>query len=315
VQKYCYAVRKYFSFCCLLDIDMILPLESISVAKYLAYLRHSGCSQSAVKTAVVALKWLHSFIPGVNKFNCSLSDEFISRLADSAVRNIPKKSNQKQPLSGDSITKIIEKLSSNARLVDIRNVLMPSLAYALLLRSDELCHINCKFMADTAGGIKITIPSSKTDVYREGKVVFLARQQSSTSVCLLLESFMEKAGLSIGMNHFLFTPICRGKVVNAKLSYSTYLTVVKSQVSGLGLDPALYGTHSLRSGGASSLATQVTEFELLLSGRWRDPRSLRSYVKVSDQRRFKISQNLFLNQASGAKVRCNNFSTNAEEEV
>jgi hypothetical protein len=74
---------------------------------------------------------------------------------------------------------------------------------------------------------------------------------------------------------------------------SSHMAVVKNQVCKLGLDPVLYGTHSLRSGGATDLATEVTEFELLLSGRWRDPRSLNSFVKVSDERRFKFSQNLF----------------------
>ena len=148
-------------------------------------------------------------------------------------------------------------------------------------------------MTDLPDGVRVTIPSSKTDVYREGKAVFLARQSGLISVHLLLVSYMAKAGLVFGMNHFLFTPIFKNKVVNSKLSYSTYLAVVKSQVSKLGLDPALYGTHSLRSGGASDLATEVTEFELLLSGRWRDPRSLKSYVRVPDERRFQISQNLF----------------------
>jgi integrase len=239
------------------------------------------------------MKWLHSFIPGVNKFNCVLSDEFISRLSDSASRNIPKKSNQKQPLSGDLIKSILEKVPPSAGLLDMRNALMPALAYSLLLRHDELCHLNCKFMTDLPDGVRVTIPSSKTDVYREGKAVFLARQSGLISVHLLLVSYMAKAGLVFGMNHFLFTPIFKNKVVNSKLSYSTYLAVVKSQVSKLGLDPALYGTHSLRSGGASDLATEVTEFELLLSGRWRDPRSLKSYVRVPDERRFQISQNLF----------------------
>ena len=84
-----------------MGLDVVLPLDSFSVARYLVYLRHSGCAQSAIKSAIVALKWLHSFIPGVNKFNCPLSDGFISRLSDSASRNIPKKLNQKQPLSGD----------------------------------------------------------------------------------------------------------------------------------------------------------------------------------------------------------------------
>jgi hypothetical protein len=49
VQKYCYAIRKFFSFCCLMDLEVVLPLDLFVVARYLAHLRHSGCAQTAVK--------------------------------------------------------------------------------------------------------------------------------------------------------------------------------------------------------------------------------------------------------------------------
>ena len=79
------------------------------------------------------------------------------------------------------------------------------------------------------------------------------------------------------------------------LSYSTYRTIVKTAVANLGLDPAKYTTHSCRSGGATALATKVSEFELMLTGRWADSRSLGSYVQTPDSRRFEISSQLRLN--------------------
>jgi hypothetical protein len=84
--------------------------------------------------------------------------------------------------------------------------------------------------------------------------------------------------------------------VNEKLSYTAYLSIVRSQIAGLGLDT---GAHNLRKGGATDLATQVTESKLLLSGRWRDPRLLESYVKVSDDQRFALSEKLFFSYDMG----------------
>jgi integrase len=294
VQQYCYALRKYFSFCLLFNSEVILPVDSVSIAKYLAFMRHSGCAQSAFKLIIVALKWIHGFIPGIKKGNCPLEDQFILRLRDSALRNIPKKANQKEPIKGDIIKQIILNLPVEPSVVQLRNVLMPAMAYSLLLRHDELCHLNCKFIIESVKGLKITIPSSKTDVFREGKTVFLAKQVGGCSVFELFKNYMELAGLVLGQNHFLFTPIFHGQLINSKLSYSSYLSIVKAQVVSLGLNPNFYGTHSLRSGGASDLASQVTEFELMLSGRWRDPRSLKSYVKVPEERRFAISDRLSL---------------------
>ena len=83
-------------------------------------------------------------------------------------------------------------------------------------------------------------------------------------------------------------------MLNEKVAYSSYLRLVKGKMASLGFDPNFYGTHSMRSGGATDMAPNVTEFELRLSGRWKDPRSLQTYVKVSDDRRFDISEKLFL---------------------
>ena len=95
-------LQKYFSFCLLFNSEIILPVDSLSVAKYLAFMRHSGTAQSAFKLVIVALKWLHGFIPGIKKFNYPLEDQFISKLHDSAIRNVPKKVNQKEPIRGCS---------------------------------------------------------------------------------------------------------------------------------------------------------------------------------------------------------------------
>ena len=294
VQQYCYALRKFFSFCILFNSEVVLPTESLIIAKYLAYMRHNNFAQGAFKVIIVALKWVHSFIPGIKKINCPLEDQFILKLRDSAMRNVPKKANQKEPIKGDLIKLIMSNLPEEASVLQLRNVLMPAMAYSLLLRHDELCHLNCTFISEEVKGLKILIPSSKTDVFREGKIVFLTKQVGGFSVYDLFNAYIKSAGLKLGQNHFLFTPIFRGRVLNEKLAYASYLSLVKNQMASLGLNPDFYGTHSLRSGGASDLASQVSEFELMLSGRWRDPRSLKSYVKVSEDRRFAIADKLSL---------------------
>ena len=98
----------------------------------------------------------------------------------------------------------------------------------------------------------------------------------------------------IGENHFLFFPMKSINnhhiPTNKKLSYASYRDIVKSLIEKIGLDPKDYGTHSLRAGGATELAPNVTELELLTSGRWSDARSIRSYVEMSADSRFSISQ-------------------------
>ena len=80
-----------------------------------------------------------------------------------------------------------------------------------------------------------------------------------------------------------------------KLSYSTYRSIVKKAMSNLGIDPKDFSTHSCRAGGATDLAPNISQYELLLTGRWADPRSIGSYVETPDERRFQISKTLNLN--------------------
>ena len=273
---------------------VILPVDSLLVAKYVIFLRQSNAARSAFSTIFVAIKWLHSFIPGLSVLNCPLNDIFLTRLKESAMRDVRVVSARKEPIQKDVISLLIRSLPGDVKLTHMRNVVMPSLAYALLLRHDEIVHLNCFYIVSCAQGLKFYIPSSKTDVYRNGKTVFLAKQEGEISVYRILLNYMQKAGLSFGQNHFLFCPIAYDCVINKKLSYSSYAKILNDQLSGIGLDAGLYGTHSLRSGGATDLSTTVTRFELLTAGRWRDARSLASYVKISEERRFDMSTNLFL---------------------
>ena len=79
------------------------------------------------------------------------------------------------------------------------------------------------------------------------------------------------------------------------MSYDCFLKITKNAVISLGLNPAEYGTHSARSGGATRLAPFVSEYDLMLNGRWSDPRSIGSYVETPNDERFKTNEILDIN--------------------
>ena len=194
---------------------------------------------------------------------------------------------------------ILKLLPSEPTLTQLRDCLIPILSYALLLRHDETSHLNCNHFTEDADGLKITIPSSKTDTYREGKVVYLSR--NNHALFSLLLKYLSKSNLSIGMNHFLFGPIKFDKISkryaieNKKLPYECFNKIIKDAVSRLGFNPDEFGTHSARSGGATCLAPHISEYDLMLNGRWSDPRSIGSYVETPSARRFEINDILDIN--------------------
>ena len=281
------------------NIEVILPIPSLKIAFYLEHLKQTSEAKGTISNALVSLKWLHYFVPGLNSHNNPLNDEFLSKIVEGRNRNMAKMKIRKKPFSSETIQGFLKMLPSKPTLTQLRNTLIPVLAFALLLRHDETSHLNCNHFSLLDHGLKILIPSSKTDSFREGKYVFLSKD--NRSLYNLFFQYLEQANLHIGQNHFLFGPLEFDKiskkyiVKNEKLSYNVFNKIVKDAVTGLGLDPNDYGTHSARSGGASALAPHISQFNLMLSGRWSDPRSIGSYVETTSDTRFEINSILDIN--------------------
>lgn len=298
VEKYCYSLRQYFEFCRRTVGRVKLPVKVPLAAKFLVDLREQGMSKSSIRLALVSLKWVNNFFPDQEGEHISLESKFLSALVDSAQRNIRGNKNQKLPFTVEMVRKMIN-VGLEASLESLRNALIVGLSFGLVLRNDELIHISCKHLTWTPEGVKIVIVSSKTDAYRKGKTLFLAKQKGVFSVYNLLIRYMEKGKLKVGDDKYLFGRIVNctgGGYVNGTtaITYSRCLDIVKDKVEEIGLNPNLYATHSCRSGAASTLAPRVTPFELLVTGRWSDPRSLNNYVEIDEDRRYEISRKLFV---------------------
>ena len=299
ITKYCSSLRKFFEFCSSNEILIEIPFDSLTIVQYLEFIKNSPQSNSAMTSALLSIKWLHCFKPGLNSHNDPANDRILSRIVDSSHRNSFKMKNRKKPLSADMIKDLIKLLPPLPTLTQLRDCLIPILSYALLLRHDETSHLNCNHFNEDKNGFKILIPSSKTDTYREGKFVYLSKNNQSATD--LLRRYLSKSNLKIGQNHFLFGPIVFDKssrkyeINNKKLSYEVFNQIFKDSATKLGLDPKDYGTHSARSGGATSLAPHISQYDLLLNGRWSDPRSIGNYVETSSSRRFEINEILDIN--------------------
>jgi site-specific recombinase XerD len=185
----------------------------------------------------------------LNRFNDPLEDKVIKCVVEGTLQSTQAKKNEKRPLSASFVRSILRSADASS-LLDLRNCCIIALAYSLLLRYDEISHMCCNHLSKVPEGLKILIPSSKTDVYRSGKSVFLA-----TSVHSFLMSYLRKANLQLGENQFLFSPMMYAPqsgdpfIGNKILSYNSYRIVLREKLQVCGLNPDLYGFHSCRKGG------------------------------------------------------------------
>ena len=293
-RKYGLSLRKCLKFFKENKFHLQLPFRAEDVAIYLAHLKKENGTRGAIGNAKAALKWVHSFIPGMNKCSNPMNDDMLEKIASGVFRKEGKPVQHKKPISGFMINKLAI-LSDFNNVTQLRDFLIVVCAHNLLLRHDEISHMTCDHIQEVEKGYIIRIPNSKTDKFRNGKNVFLAKNASPNSASALLKKYLEMTGLKLGANHFLFCPIKRNtnsgcvKICNSILSYASYNGIVKRSIARLGLDPKLYGTHSCRAGGATDLAPKVSVMELLVSGRWADPRSIRHYVEIDQDERFRLN--------------------------
>ena len=65
------------------------------IVQYLEFIKNSPQSNSAMTSALLSIKWLHCFKPGLNSHNDPANDRILSRIVDSSHRNSFKMKNRK----------------------------------------------------------------------------------------------------------------------------------------------------------------------------------------------------------------------------
>ena len=143
------------------------------------------------------------------------------------------------------------------------------------------------------------MPKSKTDVYREGNYVYIAKLENNYCPVSILQRYIETANLDLSSNLPLFRPLSKTKsgytLRNGKLSYTRSREIFKAALMELGYDPKHYGLHSLRSGGVTSVVSNdisktVSERLLKLHGRWKTDEAKDMYVLEPECSRLRVTK-------------------------
>ena len=157
-----------------------------------------------------ALKWLHSFVP-VKSPN-PLDGGCAKNVIESAKRAKGNPIVKKEPISTDLIKKIIDKFAAEgASLKDLRIAALCTLGFAGFFRFRELSNILCKHIVFLQDHIKIFVSHNKTDVYREGNFVYIAKSLSKYGPVSILLRYMQEAKLTSTSELPLFNPLSKTK--------------------------------------------------------------------------------------------------------
>ena len=141
------------------------------------------------------------------------------------------------------------------------------------------------------------ITRSKTDVYRAGKEVLIAK--GSTSACPVDMLNLKCSGLTLGSDSYLFKPACQSGSKcfllkqNKKLSCTCSRKCIVSRLKLVAPHLRL-GTHSLRASGVTTVANSdgVSKRCLKRHGHWKTDICKDGYIDDSLEKRLAVTKNL-----------------------
>ena len=147
--------------------------------------------------------------------------------------------------------------SASASLADIRFLFILLVGYAGVFRISEVLSTRVRGVAIFNSFMKVYLIKRKNDQYRDLHVSVIARSREPTLPVGITERMLSLLPDSSGSSY----PIVR-RIVNSRhskerfheflgISYSSAYASFKSYISLFVSDTSLYGTHSIRIGGAN----------------------------------------------------------------
>ena len=274
----------------------VFPAKPFHVALYMSYLINKSKTSGPVVEAVSALSWVHQLSTVVDPTEHPL----VRQVLAASKRILAHQTHKKEPFTPDILAKLVDTFAGpSASLSDIRTIAFCLLGYAGFFRFDELAKMKECDVWIYADHMELFIESSKTDQYRDGAWVVVARTNTKCCPVAMLERYMCMAA-SARSDECLFRGILHTRNgsklrVSGGLSYTRVRELVLEKLEAIGLDKHQFGVHSLRSGGASAAAQAGVPDRLFKRhGRWRSENAKDGYVKDKLQDRLLVSRSLGL---------------------
>ena len=169
------------------------PVKGMHLALYVQHLNTAKHSRSAVEEVVHALAWVHK-MAGIES---PTESPLVQSVFEGLRRILSKPKVRKEPVSIEMLQAIAEAAGPAPSLSDVRLLAVCYLgSICWFLRCDELIKLRFKDVSFKEQGMVINIVSSKTDQYREGASLVIARTGTHTCPVSMMQKYFSMAGLS-----------------------------------------------------------------------------------------------------------------------
>jgi hypothetical protein len=265
---------------------------------YLVRLLGQSKSPSPVLTCSAAICFYHS----VAGLESPTKHHVVGMPREIARRSLQAGQQVKQPLLALHVRRLfaIWRLPADHTLHELMKLSAVVLCYVGFLRFLDLIIVQWHEIRFLPLHMELFLEKSKTDQYRVGLWVLIARVGGVYCHVSLIEHLLRQGKyetLDPG-------PLIRSTTLSrsqqllraSQPCYSTVLSWFKEAALCLGLDPAVFGTHSGRRGGTTARPTwtSLTSCSRIEHGAWRSERAKDGYVVSSLQARLSVTADMGL---------------------
>ena len=279
----------------------VYPSNSLAITIYVLSLVQTGKHLLSIRQFLYSAPWMHR----TGGYDNPTNNFMVKSVLDGAKRTLAVPTQRKLPITPKILKKIYKqrkRFPNGMDLAGYRLMAFLLIAYAGFMRCDEALKIKRSDIAFHSSYVAIFVLQSKTDVYRHGRSILIARSGTSLDPVVHLYRYLRAAKIPDKSKDYIFRRIAKTKSGNQTLSpqkkhisYSSMKDTLKQALNDLGYNSTLYGTHSLRAGGATAAAKSgISERLFKVHGRWRSDDSKDRYIQDSINKRLRVTLNLGL---------------------
>ena len=254
-----------------------LPADPDTVAMFVAQQADQGLNPSTLTRRLAAIRLVHLGAGHASPHNALKVTEVMR-----GIRRNWGQPPQKKAAAVDEDVKRMADAVEPETCKGLRDRALLLFGFAGAFRRSELVGLNTWNLESREEGLKVTIEHSKTDQEAQGQTIAILRQPNS-AYCPVsaLHDWLTVAGIERGA---LFRRMYRGdKVGEQRLTAQSVALVIKDLAYRVGLNPADYAGHSLRSGFLTSAArNRASVFKMADQSRHRSLDVLREYVRAEE---------------------------------
>lgn len=263
-----------FSVWCADKGQTVLPASPATVALFLASEADRGMKASTVTRRAAAIRFAHKLqgLP-LPTDSAEVAEVLagIRRVHGGAPRRVA-------PATADRLALMLAGCGTDLR--GLRDRALLAVGFGGAFRRSELVAIRVEDIEDTAEGIRVTLPRSKTDQEGAGQVVPVL-DGPRLRVKAAIAAWRAAAGIEDG---YLFRSIAKAQSVQQRaITDRSVADIIKSRAKAAGLDPDQFSGHSLRAGFLTSAASSGAGlFAMLTVSRHRSIETVRGYVRRAE---------------------------------